>query len=116
MTAPYALGPMPTDRRMTTIDERLVAAPLAVIFALAADVEDVVERQQQRVGDGGGGTEAQPLLVRAERGRGVERGDAAAIDHLAAHCELFRGGLAFRAASVVIAGGDAVRDTRVHYR
>lgn len=30
---------MPTDRRMTTIDERLVPAPLAVIFDLAADVE-----------------------------------------------------------------------------
>jgi hypothetical protein len=33
------LGPMPTDRRMTTIDEIVVAAPLNVIFALAADVE-----------------------------------------------------------------------------
>lgn len=39
MTAPYELGPMPLDRRMTTIDERLVAAPLPVIFDLAADVE-----------------------------------------------------------------------------
>ena len=39
MNAPYDLGPMPTDRRMTTIDERLVRAPLAVIFDLAADVE-----------------------------------------------------------------------------
>lgn len=39
MSAPYDLGPMPSDRRMTTIDERLVAAPLAIIFALAADVE-----------------------------------------------------------------------------
>lgn len=39
MTAPHVLGPMPRDRRMTTVDERLVAAPLAVIFRLAADVE-----------------------------------------------------------------------------
>src|SRR6185437_2120024 len=39
MSTPYALGPMPADRRMTTIDERLVAAPLQVVFALAADVE-----------------------------------------------------------------------------
>lgn len=30
---------MPTDRTMTTIDERLVRAPLAVIFQIAADVE-----------------------------------------------------------------------------
>jgi hypothetical protein len=39
MTAPHTLGPMPVDRRMTTIDEHIVAAPLAVIFELAADVE-----------------------------------------------------------------------------
>jgi ribosome-associated toxin RatA of RatAB toxin-antitoxin module len=37
--APYDLGPLPLDRRMTTIDERLVGAPLPVIFDLAADVE-----------------------------------------------------------------------------
>jgi hypothetical protein len=30
---------MPTDRRMTTVDEHLVRAPLAAIFELAADVE-----------------------------------------------------------------------------
>ena len=39
MTSPHQLGPMPTDRRMTTIDEHIVAAPLPVIFELAADVE-----------------------------------------------------------------------------
>ena len=39
MTAPHSLGPMPQDRRMTTVDERLVRAPLPVIFRLAADVE-----------------------------------------------------------------------------
>lgn len=37
--APFALGPMPIGRAMTTIDERLVRAPLARIFALSADVE-----------------------------------------------------------------------------
>lgn len=30
---------MPTGRRMTTVDERVVRAPLARIFALSADVE-----------------------------------------------------------------------------
>jgi hypothetical protein len=39
MTAPHELGPMPVDRGMTTIDERVVRAPLPVIFELAADVE-----------------------------------------------------------------------------
>jgi hypothetical protein len=38
MTTPYALGPMPTDSRMRTVDERTVHAPLATIFTLAADV------------------------------------------------------------------------------
>lgn len=36
---PFDLGPMPTGRQMTTIDERVVRAPLARIFALSADVE-----------------------------------------------------------------------------
>jgi ribosome-associated toxin RatA of RatAB toxin-antitoxin module len=36
---PLSLGPMPTGRSMTTIDEQLVRASLARIFALAADVE-----------------------------------------------------------------------------
>ncbi|HVX41945.1 MAG TPA: SRPBCC family protein [Gemmatimonadaceae bacterium] len=39
MTEPHALGPMPTGWRMTTVDERLVRAPLDVIFRLAAEVE-----------------------------------------------------------------------------
>ena len=39
MSTPYALGPMPTASRMTTIDERLVAAPLEVVFVLAVEVE-----------------------------------------------------------------------------
>jgi ribosome-associated toxin RatA of RatAB toxin-antitoxin module len=33
------LGPMPHGRAMTTVDERVVRAPLARIFSLAADVE-----------------------------------------------------------------------------
>jgi hypothetical protein len=36
---PLVLGPMPVGRRMTTIDEQLVRAPLDRIFALSADVE-----------------------------------------------------------------------------
>jgi hypothetical protein len=39
MTQPRELGPMPVGRRMTTVDEQLVRAPLPVIFRLAADVE-----------------------------------------------------------------------------
>lgn len=36
---PVKLGPMPTDRAMTTVDEAVVRAPLPVIFELARDVE-----------------------------------------------------------------------------
>jgi ribosome-associated toxin RatA of RatAB toxin-antitoxin module len=39
MNEPYSLGPMPTDRRMTTVDELVTRAPLPTIFDLAADVE-----------------------------------------------------------------------------
>lgn len=39
MSTPHELGPMPVDRGMTTIDERIVRATLPVIFELAADVE-----------------------------------------------------------------------------
>lgn len=39
LPAPLDIGPMPAGRTMTTIDERFVRAPLARIFALAADVE-----------------------------------------------------------------------------
>jgi SAM-dependent methyltransferase len=39
MDEPHDLGTMPNDRRMTTVDERLVRAPLPAIFALARDVE-----------------------------------------------------------------------------
>lgn len=37
--APFDLGPMPQGREMTTLDERMVRAPMARIFALAAAVE-----------------------------------------------------------------------------
>jgi ribosome-associated toxin RatA of RatAB toxin-antitoxin module len=37
--APLDLGPMPAGRRMTTVDEQLVRAPLGRIFAVAAAVE-----------------------------------------------------------------------------
>jgi ribosome-associated toxin RatA of RatAB toxin-antitoxin module len=36
---PVNLGPMPTGRAMTTVDEAVVRAPLPVIFELARDVE-----------------------------------------------------------------------------
>lgn len=36
--APYVLGPMPTGRLMTTVDEQLVRAPVEDVFALARDV------------------------------------------------------------------------------
>jgi coenzyme Q-binding protein COQ10 len=39
LPAPLDLGPMPVGRQMTTVDERVVRAPLSRIFALAADVE-----------------------------------------------------------------------------
>lgn len=39
-TAPnFALGPLPTDRLMTTVDEAIVRAPLRRIFEIARDVE-----------------------------------------------------------------------------
>jgi hypothetical protein len=37
--APYELGPMPADRRMRTVDESLVRAPVDRIFDLARRVE-----------------------------------------------------------------------------
>ena len=62
MTRPHELGPMPADRRMTTVDERIVRAPLPVIFTLAADVERWPShlahyryvRFHERTSDGGG--------------------------------------------------------------
>lgn len=65
MTAPHVLGPMPTDRRMTTVDEHIVRAPLPVIFELSADVERWpvhlshyrYVRFEERRSDGGGTVE-----------------------------------------------------------
>jgi ribosome-associated toxin RatA of RatAB toxin-antitoxin module len=62
MLPPFELGAMPTDRSMTTIDELHVRAPLATIFALAADVEQWPShlahyryvRFHERRSDGGG--------------------------------------------------------------
>lgn len=60
--APFALGPLPEGRRLRTVDERVVRAPLAPIFALAADVEAWPRhlahyrwvRMLERAPDGGG--------------------------------------------------------------
>jgi len=62
MNAPFVLGPMPADRRMTTVDEHLTTAPLEIIFDLAADVERWTAhlshyryvRFQDKRADGGG--------------------------------------------------------------
>jgi SAM-dependent methyltransferase len=39
MDDPVMLGPLPNDRRMRTVDERIVQAPLTTVFELARDVE-----------------------------------------------------------------------------
>jgi len=59
---PYALREMPEAMRMTTVDERLVRAPLEHVFALAADVERWADHLghyravhfRERARDGGG--------------------------------------------------------------
>lgn len=58
----HDLGPLPSGRRMRTVDERLVQSPLASIFDLARDVERWPEllphyryvRFEERDGHGGG--------------------------------------------------------------
>ena len=58
----HSLPPMPASRRMVTVDERLVEAPVGAIFALASDVEGWPRhlrhyryvRFRERRGDGGG--------------------------------------------------------------
>ena len=65
MSEPHNLGAMPLDRRMTTVDELRVRAPLATIFGLAADVERWPSRLShyrfvrfhERRSDGGGTVE-----------------------------------------------------------
>jgi hypothetical protein len=62
---PFDLGPMPTDRKMRTVDEHIFLAPLAVVFPLAADVEQWPRhlphyrfvRFLERRSDGGGRVE-----------------------------------------------------------
>jgi len=59
---PYDLGAMPMQRRMRTVDEQLVRAPLRRIFELARNVEAWPEhlrhyrwvRVHERASDGGG--------------------------------------------------------------
>ena len=59
---PFPFGPMPADRLMTTVDERVVGAPVAAIFELARRVEDWPRhlrhyryvRFRERATDGGG--------------------------------------------------------------
>ncbi len=62
LDASFDLGPMPTDRRMSTVDELLVRVPVERIFALARDVEAWPRhlshyrfvRFRERAADGGG--------------------------------------------------------------
>jgi ribosome-associated toxin RatA of RatAB toxin-antitoxin module len=62
LRAPYGLGPLPLDRKMITVDEALVAAPIQRIFDLARRVEEWPEhlphyrfvRFRARTRDGGG--------------------------------------------------------------
>lgn len=59
---PYQLGPMPLGRAMTTLDERVVRAPVQAIFDLARRVEEWpmhlshyrFVRFRERARDGGG--------------------------------------------------------------
>jgi hypothetical protein len=59
---PFTLGPLPSGRLLRTVDQRVVRAPLARIFALAADVERWPRhlshyrwvRMDERARDGGG--------------------------------------------------------------
>ena len=63
--ASFDLGPMPAVRAMTTIDERIVRAPMQTIFELARDVDHWPAhlphyrfvRFRQRAPDGGGTVE-----------------------------------------------------------
>ena len=60
--APYDLGPMPVGRAMTTIDERVVRAPVQTIFDIVRAVEHWpgylphyrFVRFRERASDGGG--------------------------------------------------------------
>lgn len=62
VTPPYDLGPMPLGRAMTTVDERVVRAPMQAIFDLARRVDEWPTllshyrsvRFRLRASDGGG--------------------------------------------------------------
>lgn len=62
MSTNYALGPLPTDRLLTTVDESVVRAPVSRIFEIARAVEHWPAylphyrfvRFRQRTPDGGG--------------------------------------------------------------
>ena len=62
LSPPRSLGPMPTGRRMRTLDELVVHAPVAGIFALARRVDEWPRhlphyrfvRYRERTRDGGG--------------------------------------------------------------
>ena len=61
-TKPIALGPMPEQRAMETLDERIVQAPVGATFAVVKDVEhwpDLLAhyrfvKYRERASDGGG--------------------------------------------------------------
>ena len=76
----FDLGPMPYGRPMQTVDEQIVRAPLATIFALASEVELWPRylqhyryvRFRTRRSDGGGLVEMsanRPFQLRTPRGR-----------------------------------------------
>jgi ribosome-associated toxin RatA of RatAB toxin-antitoxin module len=76
----FDLGPMPYGRRMKTVDEQIVRAPLATIFELASKVELWPRylphyryvRFRTRRSDGGGLVEMsanRPFQVKTPRGR-----------------------------------------------
>lgn len=62
MLAPFPLGPLPAGRAMRTVDERVVRAPVRVIFDIARTVEHWPAylrhyrfvRFRERASDGGG--------------------------------------------------------------
>jgi len=70
-----ALGPMPTDRLVRTIDELIVQAPIASIFGLAADVERwptyLPHYRYVRFLDGGGSNGVRVVEMSANRPFGL---------------------------------------------
>ena len=62
LRAPFVIGPPPTDRAMSTLDQLVIRAPVATVFAVVADVEGWPARlphyrrvfMRERATDGGG--------------------------------------------------------------